>query len=349
MSKTGWPNKFTSLPSSMNTPPPLVITPGEPAGIGPDLVLMLALDPPRYPFTVVASRELLHQRARQLGIQVVIRDYDPTLAPAVNTGELQVWDVAMATDARPGKLNPANADYVLQTLRLASEACLDGRFAALVTGPVHKGIINQAGYPFSGHTEYLAELSNCNQPLMMLTTSGLRVALATTHIPLREVSNAITPELIEKSLRILHDALLGKYGITNPRISVCGLNPHAGEDGHLGREEIDIINPVLHLLRSEGMHINGPLPADTAFTTDKMQQTDAYLAMYHDQGLAVLKHVGFGKAVNITLGLPFVRTSVDHGTALELAGTGRIDDSSLRAAIDTAAMLAQQAQRSSVQ
>jgi len=329
----------------MQTPAPLVITPGEPAGIGPDLLLRLALHPPRYPFLVVASRNLLHNRAQQLGIQITLRDYEPAQQLTANAGELHVLDVTPGAAIQAGKLNPANADYVLQTLRLACEGCLDGRFAALVTGPVHKGVINQAGYPFSGHTEYLAELSHCDQPLMMLTTTGLRVALATTHLPLREVSDAITPDLIEKCLRILHDALQRLYGITAPRISVCGLNPHAGEDGHLGHEEIDIINPVLHLLRSEGMQINGPLPADTAFTADKMQHTDAYLAMYHDQGLAVLKHIGFGKAVNITLGLPFVRTSVDHGTALELAGTGRIDDSSLRAAIDTAAKLARQRQQ----
>ena len=323
---------------------PLVITPGEPAGIGPDLVLKLAMHPLPAAYVVVASREMLQARAEHLSLPVKFHDYQSGTAPRCGTGELCVWDIAPGAEVHAGKLNPANADYVLQTLRVATEACLAGHFAALVTGPVHKGIINQAGYPFSGHTEYLAELSRCEQPVMMLTTAGLRVALATTHLPLRRVSDTITPELVEKCLRILHAALQQLYGIATPRISVCGLNPHAGEDGHLGREELDIINPVLHLLRSEGMHISGPLPADTAFTTDKMQQTDAYLAMYHDQGLAVLKHVGFGKAVNITLGLPFVRTSVDHGTALDLAGTGRIDDSSLRAAIETAAMLAQQRQ-----
>ena len=332
----------------MNSATPLVITPGEPAGIGPDLVLRLALQPPREACVVVASRDVLQARAGQLGIQVKLHDYESGTPLSCNSGELHVWDVAPGAAVHPGKLNPANADYVLQTLRVATESCLAGQFAALVTGPVHKGVINQAGYPFSGHTEYLAELSRSGQPVMMLTTTGLRVALATTHLPLREVSDAITPELIEKCLRILHDALHRLYGISTPRISVCGLNPHAGEDGHLGREEIDIINPVLNMLRREGMHLTGPLPADTAFTPDKMHHTDAYLAMYHDQGLAVLKHVGFGKAVNITLGLPFVRTSVDHGTALELAGTGRIDDSSLRAAIDTAAMLAQQSQRTNV-
>lgn len=315
---------------------PLVITPGEPAGIGPDLVLRLAQQALAYPFVVIASRDLLQARAQQLGIAITLIDYDASDVIHPQPGELYVWHVDLKADAHAGTLNSANADYVLQTLRLATQGCLDKQFAALVTGPVHKGIINHAGYPFSGHTEYLAELSHAAQPVMMLMTEGLRVALATTHLPLRKVCEAITPDLIEHCLRILHHDLQTQFGIAAPRISVCGLNPHAGEDGHLGREEIDIINPVLKQLRNEGMQLSGPLPADTAFTKDKMQQTDAYLAMYHDQGLAVLKHIGFGKAVNVTLGLPFVRTSVDHGTALELAGTGRIDDSSLHAAIDAA-------------
>jgi 4-hydroxythreonine-4-phosphate dehydrogenase len=315
---------------------PLVITPGEPAGIGPDLVLRLAQQPITHPFVVIADRDLLAARAQQLGLAIKLVDYDASERIHPQRGELIVWHVALRSKAHAGTLNAANADYVLQTLRLATQGCLDKQFSALVTGPVHKGIINQAGYPFSGHTEFLAELSHAPLPVMMLMTAGLRVALATTHLPLRHVCEAITPELIEQCLRILHHDLQTQFGIAAPRISVCGLNPHAGEDGHLGREEIDIINPVLTQLRNEGMQLHGPLPADTAFTKDKMQQTDAYLAMYHDQGLAVLKHIGFGKAVNVTLGLPFVRTSVDHGTALELAGSGRIDDSSLHAAIDAA-------------
>jgi 4-hydroxythreonine-4-phosphate dehydrogenase len=319
----------------MNTQP-LVITPGEPAGIGPDLVLRLAQQPIAYPFVVIADRDLLTARAQQLGVTIKLYDYDASERIHPQRGELIVWHVALTSKAQAGTLNAANADYVLQTLRLATQACLDKQFAALVTGPVHKGIINQAGYPFSGHTEYLAELSHAPLPVMMLMTAGLRVALATTHLPLRKVCEAITPDLIEHCLRILHHDLQTQFGIADPRISVCGLNPHAGEDGHLGREEIDIIIPVLTQLRNEGMQLTGPLPADTAFTKDKLQQTDAYLAMYHDQGLAVLKHIGFGKAVNVTLGLPFVRTSVDHGTALELAGSGRIDDSSLHAAIAAA-------------
>ncbi len=315
---------------------PLVITPGEPAGIGPDLVLRLAQQTPAHPVVVIASRDLLRERAHQLGLDISLYDYDASERLQPIRGELCVWHVDLNAPVQAGTLNPANADYVLQSLRLATQGCLDKQFAALVTGPVHKGVINHAGYPFSGHTEYLAELSDVPLPVMMLVTEGLRVALATTHLPLRKVCEAITPELIEQCLRILQRDLQTKFGIATPRISVCGLNPHAGEDGHLGREEIDIINPILNQLRKEGMQLNGPLPADTAFTQDKMQQTDAYLAMYHDQGLAVLKHIGFGKAVNITLGLPFIRTSVDHGTALELAGTGRIDDSSLHAAITAA-------------
>jgi len=315
---------------------PLVITPGEPAGIGPDLVLRLAQQKTLHPYVVIASRELLQTRAQQLGIDVQLFDYDASEVFQPEPGELCVWHVDLKSPAQAGTLNPANADYVLQTLRLATQGCLDKQFAALVTGPVHKGVINHAGYPFTGHTEYLAELSQAPLPVMMLMTAGLRVALATTHLPLRKVCEAITPDLIEQCLRILHHDLQSKFSIAKPRINVCGLNPHAGEDGHLGREEIDIIKPVLNALREQGMQLNGPLPADTAFTQDKMQQTDAYLAMYHDQGLAVLKHIGFGRAVNVTLGLPFIRTSVDHGTALELAGSGRIDDSSLHAAIAAA-------------
>ncbi|MEJ2361743.1 MAG: 4-hydroxythreonine-4-phosphate dehydrogenase PdxA [Gammaproteobacteria bacterium] len=315
---------------------PLVITPGEPAGIGPDLVLRLAQQPLTHPVVAVASRDLLQERARQLGLSIRLYDYTASEVSLSRPGELCVWHVPLAATAQAGKLNPANADYVLQTLRLATEGCLDRQFAALITGPIHKGVINHAGFPFTGHTEYLAELSDTALPVMMLMTTGLRVALATTHLPLRKVCDAITPALIEQCLRILQHDLQSRFAIDNPRISVCGLNPHAGEDGHLGREEIDIINPVLAQLRQEGMHLRGPLPADTAFTPDKMQDTDAYLAMYHDQGLAVLKHIGFGKAVNVTLGLPFIRTSVDHGTALELAGSGNIDDSSLHAAIAAA-------------
>jgi len=240
---------------------------------------------------------------------------------------------------KAGILDSRNAPYVLQCLRLATEGCLKGDYAALVTGPVHKGIINDAGIPFSGHTEFLAELSN-SYPVMMLTCPGLRVALATTHLPLRDVSDAITPELLLQVIQILHADLQAKFQINDPKILVCGLNPHAGESGHLGTEEMNIIAPVLETLRQQGLQLLGPLPADTLFTPRYLDQADVILAMYHDQGLPVLKHKGFGHAVNITLGLPFVRTSVDHGTALELAGSGKAGVGSLLAAIHQAAQMA---------
>jgi 4-hydroxythreonine-4-phosphate dehydrogenase len=243
----------------------------------------------------------------------------------------------------PGVLDSSNARYILDTLRRATEGCLQGEFAALVTGPLHKGSINEAGIPFTGHTEFLAELCHTNRVVMMLASDeggGLRVALATTHLPLREVSDAITPERLEWVLRILHRELQQRFAIPEPRILVCGLNPHAGEGGHLGHEEIEVIAPLLERLRSEGMNLLGPLPADTLFTPRYLKVTDAVLAMYHDQGLPVLKHLGFGRAVNITLGLPIIRTSVDHGTALELAGSGRAESGSLEYAIDVAAQMA---------
>jgi 4-hydroxythreonine-4-phosphate dehydrogenase len=242
----------------------------------------------------------------------------------------------MAEVSQPGVLNPANAAYVLRTLELAARGCLDGRFAAIVTAPVHKGVINDAGVTFSGHTEFFAELTGSTQVVMMLACPGLRVALATTHLPLRAVADAIDPPLLERVLHILHADLQTKFGIKAPRILVCGLNPHAGEGGHIGREEIDIIIPVLERLRTQGMHLEGPLPADTLFTPKHLTDADAVLAMYHDQGLPVLKHMGFGNAVNITLGMPIIRTSVDHGTALDLAGRGTADAGSLKVALATA-------------
>lgn len=240
-----------------------------------------------------------------------------------------------------GQLSKANAAYVLQTLTRAAHGCLDGSFAGLITAPVHKGIINEAGMPFSGHTEFLADLTATPQVVMMLATQGLRVALVTTHLPLKDVANAITAERLQRVTRILHADLRDKFGIAKPRILVCGLNPHAGEGGHLGREEIDVIEPVLQQLRAEGMQLIGPLPADTLFTPKHLEHRDAVLAMYHDQGLPVLKYKGFGAAVNVTLGLPIIRTSVDHGTALDLAGTGRIDCGSLQVALETAYEMAQ--------
>jgi len=327
-------------------PPRLVLTPGEPAGIGPDLCVRLAQQPQAAELVVCADPELLRQRARRLGLGLELLPYEARQPPRPTaTGSLRCLPVALRREARPGRLDPANAAYVLETLRSAANSCLKGRFDALVTGPVHKGIINESGLPFTGHTELLAEI--CQQarpdrrvhPVMMLATEGLRVALATTHLPLAEVSRAITPQRLERVLRILHDELCDRFAIPRPRILVCGLNPHAGEGGHLGREEIEVIEPLLERLREEGMQLIGPLPADTLFTPKNLRLADAVLAMYHDQGLPVLKHLGFGRAVNITLGLPIVRTSVDHGTALDLAGSDRAGLGSLQAAVELAGEL----------
>ncbi|MAD00588.1 4-hydroxythreonine-4-phosphate dehydrogenase PdxA [Pseudomonas abyssi] len=319
------------------SPARLAITAGEPAGIGPDLCLMLAQQPASCERVVIADPQLLEQRGAQLGLRVELQPFDPDALPAAQAaGQLSVLPVSLAAECRPGELNRANAAYVLDTLRLAGAGALNGTFDAIVTAPVHKGIINDAGVPFSGHTEFFAEQTATEQVVMMLACPGLRVALATTHLPLRQVADAITGPLIERVMRILHTDLLSKFGIATPRILVCGLNPHAGEDGHLGREELDIIIPALERLRAEGMHLIGPLPADTLFTPKHLEQADAVLAMYHDQGLPVLKHKGFGNAVNITLGLPIIRTSVDHGTALDLAGTGQANPGSLQVALDTA-------------
>ncbi|MEO1818278.1 4-hydroxythreonine-4-phosphate dehydrogenase PdxA [Pseudomonas sp.] len=319
------------------SPARLAITAGEPAGIGPDLCLMLAQQPASCERVVIADPQLLKQRAAQLGLSVELQPFDPDALPAAQAaGQLSVLPVSLAAECRPGELNRANAAYVLDTLRLAGAGALNGTFDAIVTAPVHKGIINDAGVPFSGHTEFFAEQTATEQVVMMLACPGLRVALATTHLPLRQVADAITGPLIERVMRILHTDLLSKFGIATPRILVCGLNPHAGEDGHLGREELDVIIPALQRLRAEGMQLIGPLPADTLFTPKHLEQADAVLAMYHDQGLPVLKHKGFGNAVNITLGLPIIRTSVDHGTALDLAGTGQANPGSLQVALDTA-------------
>jgi 4-hydroxythreonine-4-phosphate dehydrogenase len=315
----------------------IALTPGEPAGIGPDLCLMLAAEPCRHERVVVADPDLLAARARLLGLQVELAPFDSNALPRPQAaGQLSVLPVKMPEACQPGLLNPGNARYVLSTLERAGQGCLDGRFAAVVTAPVHKGVINDAGVAFSGHTEFFAEQTGSAQVVMMLACPGLRVALATTHLPLRAVPDAIDQPLLERVLHILHSDLQHKFGIAAPRILVCGLNPHAGESGHMGREEIDIIIPVLERLRAQGMHLEGPLPADTLFTPKHLQHADAVLAMYHDQGLPVLKHMGFGNAVNITLGMPIIRTSVDHGTALDLAGRGAADPGSLRVALDTA-------------
>ena len=318
------------------------LTPGEPAGIGPDLCLLLAQQAQPAPLVAIASRELLAERAKQLGLNIELLTVGPQQWPnsPAAAGSLYVWDTPLATPAVPGKLTPANAAYVLQTLTRAGQGCLDGTFAGMITAPVHKGVINEAGIAFSGHTEFLAELTHTQQVVMMLATHGLRVALVTTHLPLKDVAAAITAERLERVTRILHADLQGKFGIAQPRILVCGLNPHAGEGGHLGREEIEIIEPTLERLRSEGMNLIGPLPADTLFTPKYLDHADAVLAMYHDQGLPVLKFKGFGAALNVTLGLPIIRTSVDHGTALDLAGTGKVDIGSLQVALETAYQMA---------
>lgn len=305
--------------------PRIALTAGEPAGIGPDLCVMLAREHLRADITIVADRTLIASRAAQLGLSIEA---------------LEIEHIPLAVPAQPGILKPANSRYVLDTLERATRGCLQGEFDALVTAPVHKGVINDAGIPFTGHTEFLQELTHSPCVVMMLVGGGMRVALATTHLPLREVPAAITRQSLESVIRILHHDLMQRFGIANPVIRVAGLNPHAGEGGHLGSEELEVIHPVLDELRGEGMRLIGPLPADTMFTRQSLPTTDAFLAMYHDQGLAVLKYASFGEGVNVTLGLPIIRTSVDHGTALDLAGTGKVDCGSLRAAIELAIELA---------
>ncbi len=315
----------------------IALTSGEPAGIGVDLCIQLAQHPPlECEIVVLADVELLKQRAKQLNLPLTIRLYDAQL-PAVchAIGELCVLPISLASSAQAGILNQANSGYVLALLDRATQGCINGEFSAMVTAPVHKGIINEAGIPFTGHTEYIAQITD-GHPVMMLATEGLRVALVTTHLPLSQVSEAITPDTLESVIRILHHDLITRFGIAHPTILVCGLNPHAGENGYLGREEIDIIDPVLEKLRAEGMNLQGTLPADSLFTPKYLDNADAVLAMYHDQGLPVLKYKGFGNAVNITLGLPVIRTSVDHGTALDIAGSGRSDIGSLQYAVKTA-------------
>ena len=315
-------------------PAPLAITSGEPAGIGPDLCVKLSVSPPGIPFIVIGDRNLLLQRAALLGIDLRLHDFiagQP--GQPGQPGSVALVHVPLAAECRPGVLDPANSQYVLATLNCAIEGCMSGVFSGMVTTPVHKGVINDAGIPFTGHTEFLAEQTHAKQVVMMLVGGGMRVALATTHLALKDVPHAITPGLLEAVLRIIHSDLRLRFGIAQPRILVAGLNPHAGEGGHLGREELDVMIPVLDRLRAEGMDVSAPLPADTLFTPERLARCDCVLAMYHDQGLPVLKHASFGQGVNITLGLPIIRTSVDHGTALDLAGTGKADEGSLREAI----------------
>lgn len=313
------------------------ITPGEPAGIGPELLLQ-AVANQRFEaqLVAIADADLLRSRAKALNLEVNLEAFDPASNAKPINNTLYYINCPQAQPSVPGQLNKQNGGYVLDTLRTATQMCLSQQLDAIATGPVHKGIINDSGMPFTGHTEFFAEQSNCEQVVMMLATQGLRVALATTHLPLRAVADAITQANLQRTCEILYKDLTEKFGIAEPRILVCGLNPHAGEGGHLGMEEIEVIEPVLHRLNQQGLNFVGPLPADTLFTEHHLTQADAVLAMYHDQGLPVLKHKGFGKAINITLGLPFIRTSVDHGTALDLAGTGRADCSSFCLAIQTA-------------
>ncbi|MET0987857.1 MAG: 4-hydroxythreonine-4-phosphate dehydrogenase PdxA [Steroidobacteraceae bacterium] len=332
----------------MSTTPRIIITSGEPAGIGPDLCLAVAQHEWPAQLIFAADEHLLQSRARDLGVPVRISYYDPGhCARAHRSGELQVMHVPVREPVAAGKLNTANARYVLDLLDRACDGCMSGEFAAMVTAPVQKSVIIDAGVPFSGHTEYLAHRSGGALPVMMLAAENLRVALVTTHLPLARVPAAIQPQLLTTVLRTLHHDLRRKFGIDHPRILVLGLNPHAGENGHLCREEIEVILPVLQTLRAEGMHLTGPAPADTAFTPRLLEHADAVLAMYHDQGLPVLKYAGFGHAVNVTLGLPLIRTSVDHGTALELAGKGTADAGSLTAATVLAIELAQTSRVSS--
>lgn len=327
------------------TAPLLAITPGEPAGIGPDITVQVAQQPQPVALVAIASATLLLDRAALLGLPLKLHPYQAGQShPPLPAGELYICPLELTTQVTPGQLSVANANYVLATLTRAAQGCVDGEFAAMITAPVHKGIINDAACVFSGHTEFLADYTHTEQVVMMLATEGLRVALATTHLPLAQVPTAISEVLLKRVIRILHTDLVNKFGIQKPRILVCGLNPHAGEGGHMGREEIEVIEPSLEQLRSENINLIGPLPADTLFTPKYLQQADAVLAMYHDQGLPVLKHLGFGNAVNITLGLPIIRTSVDHGTALDLAATGKTDAGSLQTAIDCALQMAQHQQ-----
>ncbi|MGB0955554.1 MAG: 4-hydroxythreonine-4-phosphate dehydrogenase PdxA [Panacagrimonas sp.] len=322
----------------------LLITPGEPAGIGPDLLIKLAQKPPRAELVAVADPDLLQRRAEALGLDLKLVPLDLDERPKFNVaGQMKFLPVPLARTERPGRLNPKNAEYVLQCLRMAADSCLAGQADAMVTGPVQKSVISDAGIAFSGHTEFLAERTGADAPLMMLVAGDLRVALATTHLPLREVPDAITRQSLTRILRLLDGDLRALFHIAKPRIRVCGLNPHAGESGHLGREEVDVIAPVIRRLKRQGLKLTGPVAADTVFTQGQLQQTDAVLALYHDQGLPVLKHAGFGEAVNLTLGLPIIRTSVDHGTALDLAASGEGDEGSLRNACQLAIELAQRA------
>ncbi|MEI6897810.1 MAG: 4-hydroxythreonine-4-phosphate dehydrogenase PdxA [Psychromonas sp.] len=327
--------------SLLSTVNPIIITAGEPSGIGVDIILTLAQQKWSIALIICADKGLVAARIKRLNLAIKLIDYDnkKTVNPCA-IGQLIIAHMPLKTPSQAGQLDKKNAQYVLDTLRFANQGCLSGEFSAVVTAPVHKGIINDAGIAFSGHTEFFAEQSNTDLVVMMLATTGLRVALVTTHLPLKDISAAITEARLSSIIHILNKELQVKYAIPKPRIYVCGLNPHAGEGGHMGHEEIETIEPTLQKLRLQGIDLIGPLPADTLFQEKYLKEADVVLAMYHDQGLPVLKYKGFGKAVNITLGLPYIRTSVDHGTALDLAATGKADAGSLLCAVNEAITMA---------
>ncbi|HET6491567.1 MAG TPA: 4-hydroxythreonine-4-phosphate dehydrogenase PdxA [Burkholderiales bacterium] len=327
------------MPSALDTPL-IAVTAGEPAGIGPDLCVALAHCALSARLVVIADRQLLLARAHLLGVPLECVDFIRGKAQVTPAGHLTVLHIPLVTPACPGKLDRANSAYVLRTLEAAADGCANGSFDAMVTAPVHKAILNDAGFAFTGHTEFLAARTGAKQVVMMLVGGGMRVALATTHVALRDVARNISSNRLELTLRILQRDLVERFAIAQPRILVAGLNPHAGEGGHLGREEIEIMVPTLDKLRAQGFDIAGPLPADTLFHPERLRDCDCVLAMYHDQGLPVLKYASFGAGVNVTLGLPIIRTSVDHGTALDLAGTGKAEVGSLIEAIQLAAELA---------
>jgi 4-hydroxythreonine-4-phosphate dehydrogenase len=307
--------------------PVLALTPGEPSGIGPECAVRLASEHPELRLLLVADHQLIIDTARQLDIRLQTVGWQP--GNTITAGIPACLAIPMKNPAIAGTPDPENASYVLESLRKAVRVVREGYAGALVTGPVHKAVINDSGFAFSGHTEFLAELSGVERVVMMLAADSLRVALVTTHLPLRDVPDAVTREAVAQTIRITHSELKDRFGISNARLQVLGLNPHAGEGGHLGSEDMAQISPAIEECRAEGILISGPVPADAAFTTKALKDCDAVIAMYHDQGLPVLKHAGFGKSVNITLGLPFIRTSVDHGTALDIAGKGLADASSL--------------------
>lgn len=326
------------------TPVKIAVTPGEPAGVGPDLVIELAQQEWPAQLVIFADETMMQERAEALNLPLKLTPFQPGETRIQEKGELFIQAIPVAVPVEPGVLNSENGHYVVETLRQACQANIEGDFDAVVTGPVNKGIINKAGISFSGHTEFFAHQSNTIDVVMLLATDGLNVALATTHIPLEYVSRAITRDRLHKVIHIIHTDLKLKFNISHPHIYVCGLNPHAGEDGHIGREEITTISPALEELREQGIRLTGPLPADTIFQPKYLEDADVVLAMYHDQGLPVLKYKGFGASVNITLGLPFIRTSVDHGTALDLAAKGQADSGSFMKAMNKAIELAQHQQ-----